>query len=355
MKQEIRFCKGFDGARLAYALTGKGPALVKAPHWLTHVEHEWQSPVWRPWLEALSHSHAMLRMDERGSGLSDWDVADISFEAMVRDVESTVDAAGLDRFVLFGHSQGGTIAVEYAARHPERVSELVLLGAFMRGAALRSPPAKSLAELNALMKLMEVGWGRDDPSYRQMFAMQFMPSATLEQIKSLSELQRKSTTPENAARIVGSLLSVDVSDAAARVTCPTLIVHARDDRRIPFAEGLELAGRIPNAQLITLETENHILFPNDPAFRQFFDALEAFLPRAPKAPATTTFASLTPRELQVVECMAQGLDNTQIAQKLGMSEKTVRNNVTHVFDKLGVTSRAQAIVLARNNGLGTGS
>jgi pimeloyl-ACP methyl ester carboxylesterase/DNA-binding CsgD family transcriptional regulator len=352
MNQQIRFCKSFDGIRIAYAMTGEGPPLVKAPHWLTHLDHEWQSPVWKPWIESFSRSHMLLRMDGRGCGLSDWDVGDISFEAWVRDLEAVVNAAGLERFALFGHSQGSAIAVEYAVRHPERVTHLVLLGAYARGAMKRNPSPQRMDELHAQLKLIEVGWGRDDPSYRQMFSTQFMPGATLEQINSMSELQRRSATPENAVRIVRSLFSIDVRESASRVKCPTLMLHARGDRRAPFEEGLLFAGLVPDARLVPLETENHVLLSHEPAFRQFFEELEAFVPRPAGAGKGGTFPQLTAREAEVLERIAQGLDNAQIAAHLEISEKTVRNNITHIFDKLGVENRSQAIVLARNSGLG---
>ena len=352
MNQQIRFCAGFDGTRLAYTLTGKGAPLVKAPHWLTHLEYEWQSPIWRPWIEGLSASHKLLRMDARGCGLSDWEAAEITFEAMVRDFSDIVDAAGLESFALFGHSQGGAIAVEYAARNPQRVAHLVLLGAFARGAMLRDPTPERVEELQALLKLIEVGWGRDDPLYRQMVSLQFMPGATTEQIRALSEIQRVSTTPRNAVRIIEALQMADVREAARKVRCPTLLMHARGDRRIPYDESLLLASLIPGARFLPLDSENHVLMPQEPAWRQFFAELEAFVPRAAGTGSVAQFATLTPRETEVLERIAQGLDNAQIAAHLELSEKTVRNHITRIFDKLGVESRAQAIVLARNGGLG---
>jgi class 3 adenylate cyclase/pimeloyl-ACP methyl ester carboxylesterase len=278
--QQIRFCTSFDGTRLAYAITGQGPPLVKAPHWLTHLEYEFQSPLWRPWIEALSKDHTLLRMDERACGLSDWDVADISFEAWVRDLEAVVNAAQLERFALFGASQGAPIAIDYAVRHPERVSHLVIGGGYARGWMKRGLPPERIAELEAQLKLVETGWGRDDASYRQMFAMQFVPGATLEQINSLSDLQRAASSPENTVRIMRTFFMIDVSDSAPRVKCPTLVLHGRRDRRAPFEEGRILAGLIPGARLVLLETENHILLAHEPAFRQFFEELHAFVPHA---------------------------------------------------------------------------
>ena len=350
MNQQIRFCKSFDGTRLAYAVTGEGPPLVKAPHWLTHLEYEFSSPIWKPWIEALSRGHTLLRMDERACGLSDWDVADLSFEAWVRDLEAVVDAAGVERFALLGASQGASVAIAYAVRHPERVSHLVIAGGYARGAFKRGDPSGRLAELEAQLKLVEAGWGREDASYRQMFAMQFAPGASLEQINSLSELQRKSASADNAVRIIRGFFTIDVSDQAARVACPTLLLHGRGDRRVPFEEGRILASLIPGARLVPLETENHILLEQEPAFRQFFDELHAFVPG--KGGAAQSIAGLTAREGEILEKIAQGLDNAQIAARLDLSEKTVRNNITHIFDKLGVENRSQAIVLARERGLG---
>ena len=290
-------------------------------------------------------------MDERGCGLSDRDVADISFEAWVRDLEAVVDAAGLDRFALFGHSQGGAIAVEYAVRHPERVTHLVFLGAYARGSMRRDPTPQRIEELQALLKLVEIGWGRGDPRTGS-FSTGFLPGGTLEQLNSMSELQLKSATPEAAVRIMRTMFPIDVREAAARVKCPTLILHSRHDRRVPFEEGRLLAGLVPGARFVPLDTKNHILLSQEPAFRQFFEELEAFVPRAAGAGKAGAFPDLTAREADVLERIAQGLDNAQIAAHLGISEKTVRNNITRIFDKLAVETRSQAIVLARNNGFG---
>lgn len=350
--QAVQFCRSFDGTRLAYAVTGRGAPLVKAPHWLTHLEYEFVSPIWRPWIEALSRDHRLLRMDARACGLSDWDVRDFSFEAYVRDLEAVVDAAGCETFALLGHSQSVTTAIEYAARHPERVTHLVLLGGYARGVLHRGLAPAQLAEYEALVKLVEAGWGRKDDSYRAMFSLQFLPGASKEQIDSMSELQRVASSPHNAARLVESFYAIDVSASAPRVRCPTLVLHARGDRRIPIEEGRVVASLIPGARFVTLETANHILLPQDPAFAEFFAQLDAFVPASGGAAARRAFATLTAREAQVLDRIAGGLDNAGIAAHLGLSEKTVRNHITRIFDKLGVASRAQAIVLARDEGLG---
>jgi pimeloyl-ACP methyl ester carboxylesterase len=348
VKQQIRFCRSFDGTRLAYAVTGEGPPLVKAPHWLTHLEYEAQSPIWRPWIERLSSGRTLVRMDARGCGLSDRDVSDFTIEHYVNDLEAVIDAAGLERFALLGHSQGGAIAMAYAAGHGARVTHLALLGAYARGWFRRGLPPERIGELEAQLKLVEVGWGRDDPAYRTMFSTQFMPRATLEQLNSMSELQRVSSPPENAVRLLRSFFGIEVSEASRAVACPTLVLHCRDDRRVPFEEGRQLASLIPGARLVPLESANHILLEHEPAFGQFFAELDAFLPRTSHA----SVAGLTAREAEILERIAQGLDNAQIAAHLGLSEKTVRNHITHIFDKLGVQTRAQAIVLARDGRLG---
>ena len=352
MNQQIRFCRSFDGARIAYAVSGNGPPLVRAPHWLTHLEYEFRSPLWKPWIERFSRDHTLLRMDERGCGLSDWEVKDFSFEAYVRDLEAIVDAASFDRFALFGHSQGGALAVEYAVRNPERVSHLVLLGAYTRGWLERGLPPERIDELHAQLKLIEAGWGRDDPSYRQMFSSQFIPGATLEILQSFSELQRVSASAANAARIVRSFFHIDITDSAPRVRCPTLVLHARGDLRAPFEEGRILASLIPGARMVTLGSSNHILLREEPAFEHFFEELNAFVPALSGARHIGEFLELTAREGEILERIAQGLDNAQIAAHLGLSEKTVRNHITHIFDKIGVENRSQAIVLARERGLG---
>ena len=290
MNQQIRFCRSYDGARIAYAIAGNGPPLVKAPHWLTHLEHEWESPIWRPWIEAFSRDYTLVRMDQRGCGLSDRNVNDISFDAFVRDLEAVVDAAGLERFALFGHSQGAPYSIEYALRHAERVTHLVLLGGYVRGWLKRGLPPEREAEIQAQLKLIEVGWGREEPSYRHVFSSQFIPDATLEEMRWFSDLQRMSTTPENAVRIVTAVCNIDVRAAVAGLRCPSLVLHARGDVRVPLEEGRIMASEIAGARFVVLETRNHVLLEREPAFRQFFEELRAFLPQRQAAPAAAAAA-----------------------------------------------------------------
>ena len=350
MRPPVRFCASSDGVRLAFAVSGDGPPLVRAPHWFTHLEHDWTNPGMRPWVEDLSKRYRLLRFDQRGTGLSDRKVPEISLEAQVRDLEAIVDAAGFERFALLGLSQGAAIGVVYAVRHPERVSHLILCGGFVRGWA--DLPAEMVKRFDMDIELIRFGWDRADPSYRQVFSSQFMPDAPMEAIQSFNDHMRSATSVETAAAIYAKLRNVDVRDAARQVKCPTLVLHGRGDLRVPIEEGRLAAGLIPGARFVTLETRNHLMMQDEPAWRAFLDAVAEFYPPAPAALATDNFPGLTAREREVLELIAQGLDNAQIAARLEISEKTVRNNITHIFDKVGVENRSQAIVLARESGLG---
>ena len=351
-RQAIRFCTASDGVRLAYATVGRGPPLVKAAYWLTHVEFDWQAPIWRSWIDELARNNTYVRYDTRGCGLSDRDPPEVSFEAWVRDLESVVDAAKLDRFALLGMSQGAATAIAYAVRHPERVSHLILYGGFARGRVKRGLGEKAIEELLLYCKLAQIGWGTDDAAFRQFFTSQFMPEGTAEQFAAFNELQRVSASPEQAVKSFQVASQVDVSELASRVACPALVVHARGDRRVPFEEGRLLASLIPNARFVPLESRNHVLFEDEAAFRLFSDELATFLRGgAQREPV----AGLTARQEELLELLARGLDNHQIAAHLELSEKTVRNMVSSVLGKLGVESRAQAIVRARVAGFGTGA
>lgn len=347
--QQIRFCTASDGTRIAYATVGKGPPLVRAAHWMSHLEFDWESPVWRPWLSELARNRTLVRYDERACGLSDWDVADLSFDAWLADLEAVVTATGLARFALFGMSQGAAIAIAYAVRHPERVSHLILVGGYARGRSRRGPEQAEEARIE--IDLARIGWGRENPAFRRHFTSQFLANATLEQIKWFDDLQRVSASPENAVRIIELTSRVDVVDLLPRVSVPTLVLHARGDSRIPFDQGRLIASAIPGARFVPLDSPNHVLLEDEPAWTRFWEELRAFIGNQ-DAPVAASFPDLTARERQVLELLARGLANEEIAERLGISAKTVRNQVSAVFDKLGVSSRAQAIVKAREAGLG---
>jgi len=347
--QDIRFTRSADGTRLAYAVHGAGFPLVRAAHWLTNIDRDWKTPVWRPWFDALGARYRVHRYDSRGCGLSERGATDASLEPLVADLEAVVDAAGLDRFALLGISQGGAVSMAYAARHPERVSHLLLLGAFARGPLRRDPSPRQLESLHAQVKLIEVGWGQDNPAYLQLFTNLIFPNATPEQVLSFNDLQRTSCEPEQAARIVSTFNGIDASAHLPDIASPTLVLHTRDDHCSPFAEGLFIASQIPNARLVPLETRSHVPTPGEPSFDRVIEEIDAFV--GATETGKTAFPELTRRERQILEHIARGLDNAQIAAHLDLVEKTVRNHITAVFGKIGVETRAQAIVRAREAGL----
>lgn len=349
-KQQIRFCTSYDGVRIAYATSGKGPPLVKAANWLSHLEFDWESPVWSHLMHEFSRDRTFLRYDERGCGLSDWDVADLSFESWVRDLETVVDAAGLERFPLLGISQGASIAVAYAVRHPARVSHLILHGGYARGRLKRAATPAMREEAETMNKLAELGWGQQNPAFRQFFTTQFIPDGTAEQHHWFNELERVSTSPQNAARFMREFNEIDVVDLLPKVTCPTIVFHSTRDVRVPFEEGRLIAGLIPDARFVPIESNNHLLLQSESGWERFVDELRTFLPQA--VDTNPIFATLTPRERELIELIAQGRDNAQIAAHFDLREKTVRNHITNIFAKLEVENRAQAIVMARRAGFG---
>jgi pimeloyl-ACP methyl ester carboxylesterase/DNA-binding winged helix-turn-helix (wHTH) protein len=276
LRQVIHFCTTTDGVRIAYAEVGNGPPLIKAANWLNHLEYDWQSPVWKHLLRALARNHRLVRYDARGNGLSDWEVDDISFEAFVRDLESVVDAAGLQCFPLLGISQGCAVSVAYAVRHPGRVSHLVLYGGFTRGRRKRGSVV-DIEQSEAFLTLMRHGWGQENPAFRQIFTSLFIPDGTHEQMQWFNDLQRISTSPENAVRIRQAVDEIDVSDLLAHVKVPTLVLQCRNDAVQPFDEGRRLAAGIPGARFVALEGSNHVILENDPAWPRFIEEISNFL------------------------------------------------------------------------------
>jgi pimeloyl-ACP methyl ester carboxylesterase/DNA-binding winged helix-turn-helix (wHTH) protein len=274
--QEVTFCRTADGVTLAVATSGHGPPIVKTANWLNHIEFDWQSPVWSPLLGLLGSHRRLIRYDERGTGLSDWKADTISFEAFVQDLEAVVDALGLDRFALFGISQGAPISIAYATRHPERVSRLVLFGGYLQGWRKRGTP-EQIAQRATMLSLVPQGWGQDNPAFRQLFTSVFIPGATLEEMHWFNDMQRVSTSPENAVRLIEVFGDIDISGLLPRVATPTLVLHSRDDALIPFEQGLRLARGIPDARFVTLESRNHLLVEHEPAWPRFVDEVSGFL------------------------------------------------------------------------------
>jgi DNA-binding winged helix-turn-helix (wHTH) protein/pimeloyl-ACP methyl ester carboxylesterase len=276
LRQEIRFCTASDGARIAYSKAGAGPPLVKAANWMNHLECEWESPVWKHWVDELSRRHTFVRYDERGCGLSDWNVQDLSFDAFVRDLETVVDALGDERFDLLGISQGGAVAAAYAAKHPKRVKHLILCGAYARGWRNRGD-ANVIEERNALIQLVRLGWGKNNPAFRQIFTTRFIPDAGPEQMEWFNELQQISSSPENAARLMEEFARIDVTDLLAEIAVETVVFHSEGDGLIPFDEGRRLAAGIRGARLVPLPSRNHLLLGHERAWQLLLGELGEFL------------------------------------------------------------------------------
>jgi class 3 adenylate cyclase/pimeloyl-ACP methyl ester carboxylesterase len=277
MELKVNYCRAADGVRLAYAAAGRGPPLVKTANWMNHVEYDWASSINRHLFVALARDFTLLRYDARGNGLSDWDVDDISLDAWVTDLETVVDAAGLDRFPLFAMSQGCAISIAFAVRHPERVSHLILYGGFARGAYKRAKNDMELQKAKALGTLIRTGWGDDSPVFRQLFSSLFMPGGTQEQLEKFAERQRTTTSPECAYRYFETTRNLDVTDLLPKVTVPTLVMHVRGDQVQPFEAGRELAAGIPGARFVPLQGQNHIPLENDPASQRIIEEIRLFV------------------------------------------------------------------------------
>lgn len=357
----VRFAKSFDGTRIAYAVNGRGPVVLRMPHWMTHLEHDVVSPLARHWHAAVADRHTLVRFDMRGCGLSDREVQDISFEACLRDAEAVAAAAGLQRCAVFGTSGGGMMAIALAERHPDWVTHLVLHGTACRGRLRRDPTPEQADRARLLEHIVELGWGSDEPAFRQFFCSMFMPGATAEQWRWWSERMRLSAPPANAARILRMWNALDVSELAARVRCPTLVTHSLRDTVQPYEEGRRTAALIPGAGFVGLASDNHVPLADEPAWAVFVAALRDFLPRRESPPAANAtrggpaaWDELTMREREVLDLIATGQSNAGIAAGLGVSVKTVGNHITRIFAKVGASSRAQAIVMSRQAGYGQG-
>jgi pimeloyl-ACP methyl ester carboxylesterase/DNA-binding CsgD family transcriptional regulator len=348
-RQHVRYVTASDGARLAWAESGTGPAIVKAGNWLTHLEYEWESPVWKHWNQFFSAQGRFVRYDERGCGMSEWQPGELSLDQWADDLATVIDAARpTGPVTLLGISQGAATCIKYALRHPERVAGMILYGGYARGALRRGIP-KNESTHRAMIELARAAWGRDNPTFRQVFTSRFIPGGTPEQLKWFNDLCLKTTTGEVVAALLEARGHVDIAGSLGDVRAPTLVMHARDDEAIPIAEGRLLAAGIPGAEFVEVDSRNHILLEHEAGWQRFREAVLAFLQPGATA-GDSAFSALSARERQVLAGMAEGLSNTDIADSLSISEKTVRNHASNLFDKLGVWSRAQAIVFARDHG-----
>ncbi len=336
--QQIRFCRSSGGVRLAYTAHGSGPPLVVVSCWLSHLQHDWQSPVWRHFLDDLGAITTLVRYDERGFGLSDWTVTDFSLDARTADLETVIADLGLDRFSLLGMSGGSPVAMRYAAEHPDRVDRLILYGGGACNACRVAPEEKELA----FRALIRAGWAQPDPLFRRVFTNIYIPGATDEQMAWFDELQRMSTSAENAVLARIARQQIDVRPALPRITAPTLVLHALEDRAVTFDEGVEIAALVPNARLVPLPSKNHILLADEPAWRTFMEEVRGFMATAVDVAAEgqAGVEELTPREREVLGLAADGRSNAEIAAMLVLSVRTVERHLSNAYLKLGMTGKA---------------
>jgi pimeloyl-ACP methyl ester carboxylesterase/DNA-binding CsgD family transcriptional regulator len=348
--REIRFTKSADGVELAMALYGSGPPLIKVATWLTHIELDLTGPLDRQLIELFAPRCRYVTYDARGCGLSQRKVDDISFDAWVRDLEAVVDSLGIDRFTLLGISQGAATAVAYAARHPERVTRLILMGGFATSYFTADQvDAKVVEEAETLLKLAELGWGSSSPAFRQVFVSKFIPDASIEQRRAFDELQKATATAEVATRYLRAMFSVDVRKSAKEVKCPTLSLHMKGDQTIYFGQGRRLAALIPRARFVPLEGNNHVPFAHEPAWAAFAKEVSAFLGVVDPVPAADRVA-LTARQLEVLRSVALGRTDKQIARDLSLSPRTVEMHVAGAMRALGAKTRAEAVHKAAEQG-----
>lgn len=349
LRQRIRFLRASDGTQLAWAEAGEGPLLVKASNWMTHLEFEWESPVWSHWIRFFSSRFRFVRFDERGCGMSDREPATITVDRWVGDLEEVCAAAEpRGPFFLIGISQGAIACINYAVRHPERIAGMILYGGYARGFFRRGNPDAE-REYRAILEVIRIGWGKENPTFRQLFTSRFIPEGTSEQVAWFNELCRRTAEPEMAAHLLEMRGNVDISAALPLVRVPTLVIHANQDTVIPLHEGRLLASSIPGAQFVELESKNHILLEHEPAWTRFQEAVLEFTGLTASS-SNEAFEALSPREREILALLCEGLPNSEIGVRLSISEKTVRNHISSVYDKLGVWSRAQAVVFAHDRG-----
>ena len=347
--QDIRFCTTADGVQLAMGLYGSGSPVVKAATWLTHIERDPGNAQNGHWIEELGRHHTYVTYDARGCGLSSRSPGDISLEAWVRDLEAVVDHLQLDRFPLLGISQGAAIAVAYAARHPERVSQLILFGSFATSYfTTGNPDPRIVQEAEMLLKIAELGWGQGSAAFRQVFVAKFMPQAGAEQQRAFDDYQKVTADAATAVRCLRAMFNVDVKEVAKQVRCPTLVFHARRDQLIYFDQGRKLAGLIPGARFVPVDSDNHLPLADEPCWPDIVRELRGFLGDA-ETPAPSVH--LTERQLQVLRAVAAGHTDKQIAKQLGLSPRTVEMHVAGALKALDCTTRAEAVHRAGAAGL----
>jgi pimeloyl-ACP methyl ester carboxylesterase/DNA-binding CsgD family transcriptional regulator len=346
LPQQVQFCRAPDGVRIAYAVHGHGPPLLISTCWLSHLQFDWESPVWRHFLIDLGRFATVIRFDERGHGLSDWDVTDHSLEARIGDLEAVADAAGFPRFALMAMAQGGPVAISYAVRHPERVSRLLFYGSY--ASAARGLTRDDLDLEDAFGQMIKVGWARPDSTFRRVFTSLMIPSASEEQMRWLDDLQRVAVSASTAYIARQQRLAADAEPLLPALDLPTLILHSVGDRMNSFEYGRHLASSVANARLVALGSQNHIVLEDEPAWPVFVEEVRRFLELDGQS---STLAEriedlLSPRELEVLGLVAAGRDNEEIAVELHLSTRTVERHLQNVYGKLGLQGRSARVAAA---------
>lgn len=340
--QQIQFSRARDGVRIAHARHGDGPPLVVVACWLSHLQHDWQSPVWRHFLDELGEFTTLIRYDLRGHGLSDWSVDDFSLDALLRDLDAVIEAEHVDRFALMGMSGNSPVALAYAARHPERVTRVILYGGWEGW-----PPIATVAEQDeeaAWEAMIRAGWARPDPIFRRVFTQSFIPDASEAQMQWFDALQRMSTSPANAVAARVARRGINVGDELPAISAPTLVLHAVGDAMIPFHGGRNAATRIPHARLVPLDSRNHILLEDEAAWRLWVTEVREFMAPDGVLAAASGFmdavSDLSPREREVLRLAAAGLDNADIAERLVLSVRTIERHLSNAYLKLGISGKS---------------
>ena len=352
--QRIAFTLSADETQIAYALSGEGPPIVRAGTWLTHIQHDWDSPIWSHWFRLMSQKHTLVRYDPRGCGLSQRETPDISLERWVDDLEAVVDKLGLDTFPLFGMSQGAAVAILYCLRHPERVSQLVLYAPLVTGWS-GSQNSRAL-RWSAMENLVESGWGEENLAFPSMFSQLFVPGATPEHIRWYANTQQKSTSKSSAKRIMKAMSEIRLFSRLDEIDVPTLVVQVAGDQVISADSAQGIAAKIRDCQFASIDSDNHILLEDEPGWGEFTQVFQRYFPEkdvltSAEEPKKLDFATreklgqLSKRELEVASKLTLGLTNREIAEQLFISEKTVRNHLSTIFSKLDVSSRSQALLL----------